>query len=485
MSGLPGRPFPELLILQAIGRNLLQSDNSAVKRFSTDIVNRMERPVLFYDRQGRCLFSNQSFKAVMGEETVVLAELDMAGQELKYVLDMGLPVLRFRDEFVAGGGKRFPVLLDIHPVPGFLGSRLGSVVLVTCMEEELTVAAFREQTAFLLESVQAGVIGLSPQGAVMVCNRSARVFLGLGDADVEGRPLDSVLSALEGSPRSLLGALVAETGSGVREVDLAWPDGRRFFVVQSSPYSEQAGRIIVFHDLTRYKEAEHQMRECEKLAAIGELAAGTAHEIRNPLTTIRGFVQILQQKAKNAGFEDINRYAEIIINEIDRVNGIIAEFLLLAKPTAARRQDMDVNQVVEQVFAFVQNEALRLEFIAEKELQAMLPPVLADMEQIKQVLLNLVNNAFQALSPGGLVKIRTYVAEDGRVCLAVEDTGHGIPADIMDKLFKPFFSTKEEGTGLGLAISRRIVEDHGGELKVRSREGTGSTFLIYLPPVTS
>jgi len=447
-----------------------------------DIADRMERPVLFLDGRGSCRFLNRACRELLGRDAAVPAELDMAGPELNRILDLGIPVLGYRDELAGADGRRVPVLLDIYPVPDGRGTRLGAVVLVTDLSREVADAACREQTAFVLESVQAGIICLNPQGEMTFLNRAARRFLELGDGSVEGRPLAAVLSGLEGRPRSLLAALVEEGGPGVREVELPWAEGHRFFQIESSPFSEAIGRVIVFHDVTEHREAERQMREFEKLAAIGELAAGTAHEIRNPLTTIRGFVQILQQKAKNAGFEDINRYAEIIINEIDRLNGIIAEFLLLAKPTVSRRQEMDLNQVVEQVFAFVQNEALRLEFTAEKDLQEGLPPVTGDMEQIKQVLLNLVNNAFQALSPGGRLTIRTFSSDDGRVCLGVEDTGHGIAADIMDKLFKPFFSTKEEGTGLGLAISRRIVEDHGGEIKVRSREGVGSTFLVCLPP---
>ncbi|HUW63509.1 MAG TPA: ATP-binding protein [Spirochaetia bacterium] len=483
MGELPGLPFPELLVLQAVGQNLLQSDSVAVKRFTLDILNRMDRSILLYDCQGQCLFYNETLTALgQREGQVVPAELDLAGRELNRLLDLGLPVLQFRDELIVAGGRRVPVLLDVYPLPGHQGQRLGSLVLVTDLTEELSTRSWREQMSFVLESVQAGVIVLGPEGKVTVCNRSARLLLELGDDAVEGRPVHNVLAAIADGPQAMLGALIEESGPGTREVEVPWVDGKRYFLVDVSSLPEGSGRVIVFHDQTRFKETEHQVRECEKLAAIGELAAGTAHEIRNPLTTIRGFVQILQQKAKNAGFEDINRYADIIINEIDRVNTIIAEFLLLAKPTVARRQEMDVNQVVDQVFPFVQNEALRLEFSAEKELQEGLPPVVGDVEQIKQVLLNLVNNAFQALSAGGGLKISTFIEDDGRVCLAVEDSGTGIPADIMDKLFKPFFSTKEEGTGLGLAISRRIVEDHGGEITVRSREGAGSTFLIYLPP---
>jgi len=481
MSGLPGWPFPEFSLLKVVGQNLLQSDSPTVRRFTLDILNRMPKPVLVCDAQGRPLFQNQAYTALgRGREEAVPAELNPACRELNRILDAGFPVLQFRDEIPTADGGRVPVLLDIYPVTGDGDRRLGALVLATDLTEEQAGRTWREQMSFVLDAVGAGVVVLDPAQNVAVFNRFARQALGMGDMPLTGGPVSRILEVLPPVPGEMLRTLLAqESGSG--EVQLRGPDGPCSFQVETSV--GPGGRVIVFHDLTMVKETARQIHDFEKLAAIGELAAGTAHEIRNPLTTIRGFVQILQQKAKNAGIEDINRYAEIIINEIDRVNSIIAEFLLLAKPTAVRWQQVDLNQVVEQVFPFVQNEALRLEMGAEKELQESLPPVHGDIEQIKQVLLNLVNNALQALSTGGLVKISTFLAGDGRVCLSVEDNGTGMPSDVMDKIFKPFFSTKENGTGLGLAISKRIMEDHHGEIIVKSKEGVGSTFLLCLPPM--
>lgn len=482
--GLKGRPSPELLVLQAMGQNLLQSESAAVKRFTQDVLNRMEKPVLVCDCQGRCVFQSE-IPGVLSqrEENMALAGLDLGGAELRRLLDMGIPVLQFRDELIVSANHRMPVLLDIYPVPGHQGQRLGSYVVMTDLTEDHAAATWRKQVSFALDAVLSGVIGFGPDNRVTFCNRPARDLLGLMDAKVEGKTLSDLMEALGEGSRALLGALVADGEQGTREFDLSGQDGGRQFAVNVSTLPGEAGRVIVFHETTLFNEAQHQVQECEKLAAIGELAAGTAHEIRNPLTTIRGFVQILQQKAKNAGFEDITRYSDIIISEIDRVNVIIAEFLLLSKPTAASRQEIDINEIVKQVFPFVLNESLRLDFIAEMELTDDLPHVVADAEHLKQVLLNLVNNAFQAISAEGRIKIKTFIEEGGRVCLAVEDNGVGIPADVQDRLFKPFFSTKQEGTGLGLAISRRIVQDHGGEIRVKSSEGVGSTFFICLPPV--
>ncbi|HBT46904.1 MAG TPA: hypothetical protein DEA73_03330 [Peptococcaceae bacterium] len=218
----------------------------------------------------------------------------------------------------------------------------------------------------------------------------------------------------------------------------------------------------------------------ERLAMVGELAAGMAHEIRNPLTSIRGFLQLLQGKYDRRGPEQ--EYFQIMIEELDRINAIIKEFLSLAGPAQPQLKIADINEVVSEALLLAEQEALMNEVLLEFHKEENLPLLFLDPLQIKQVVLNLVSNAVQAAGPGGYIKVWTrHEGGQGMVVIGVEDNGPGIPPDKLEKIFEAFYTSKEHGTGLGLTLSRRIVEGHGGRIEVTSRVGEGSCFRVYLP----
>lgn len=218
----------------------------------------------------------------------------------------------------------------------------------------------------------------------------------------------------------------------------------------------------------------------EKLAIVGELAAGMAHEIRNPLTSIRGFLQLLQNKFDPQGVE--REYFTIIFEELDRINNIIKEFLSLAKPAQPQLQFIAFNQLVAEALLLAEQEAIMYDVKLIQNLAPELPLLCLDPGQMKQVILNLTSNAIQATGPGGIVTISSYFdAANGQVVTTVEDNGPGIPPEKLNLIFEPFYTTKENGTGLGLTLSRRIVASHGGKILVTSKVGEGSRFTICLP----
>ena len=250
-------------------------------------------------------------------------------------------------------------------------------------------------------------------------------------------------------------------------------------------FNEQLGERV--RKATAELEAtQKQLFQAEKLAALGKLSAGIAHEIRNPLTSIK----ILIHSLADPGATESSREKDlkVIESEIERVNKIIRQFLDFARPRPPSLEPADARKLIEETLALVGYEIESQGVELEREDESDLPPVSMDREQMKQVLLNLILNALQAMPGGGKLRIQTVLLASGKgvgtgqaVEIRVQDTGQGIPADIQSRIFEPFFSTKEEGIGLGLSIAQRIVEEHQGRIRVESAEGRGALFYITLP----
>jgi len=228
------------------------------------------------------------------------------------------------------------------------------------------------------------------------------------------------------------------------------------------------------------RRAQEEVMKSERLAMIGRLAAGVAHEINNPLTGVLTFSHLLREK-ENLDEQD-REDLDVIINETTRVSEIVRGLLDFARERPVAKEPLDVNDVVQQTVRLLGNRTAFQQITIDADLSAGLPRVDGDMNQLQQVLLNLSLNACAAMLEGGTLTIGTS-AGDGRVLVKVADTGCGIKAEHLDRIFEPFFSTKPvgKGTGLGLSISYGIVQQHGGDLRVESEEGQGTTFTIVLP----
>jgi len=234
--------------------------------------------------------------------------------------------------------------------------------------------------------------------------------------------------------------------------------------------------ISVSRDVTERNRIEELLRRSEKLNTVGQLAAGVAHEIRNPLTTLRGFLQ-LQQQTRSVNPDHI----DLMLSELDRINLIVSEFLILAKPQAIHFQERDVRGILRDVISFLDSQAnlygveVKLDFSSEPAL------VHCEENQLKQVFINLLKNAFEAMPDGGTVTITLKRPEGDRVLITIQDEGHGIPEELMPHLGEPFITNKETGTGLGLMVSQRIIQGHQGTLEIESKSGVGTKISIVLP----
>lgn len=220
-----------------------------------------------------------------------------------------------------------------------------------------------------------------------------------------------------------------------------------------------------------------QLLQAEKLSSLGELSAGIVHEVRNPLGSIRGAVEILEDEI--APDSPRREFSELAKKEVDRIDRIVGQFLRFARPATLSVGPVDLNSLVESVASLVENQAAMQRVGVERELASGMRPVSADAEQIKQVLLNLAINALQSMPEGGTLRLRTY-ADGGSSFVEVEDTGSGIDEKHLAKIFDPFFTTKEKGIGLGLSVAHKIVKEHGGNLTAESSKDR-TVFRLELP----
>lgn len=252
-------------------------------------------------------------------------------------------------------------------------------------------------------------------------------------------------------------------------------------LIQKKRYQKAAERLEESYDKLRAQadmilEIEEQLRRADRLSALGELSAGMAHEIRNPLGSIRGTAEILQD-----GIDPSDRryeFTRILIREVDRLNRVVQDFLNFARPAPVQRDHFDVHKAVREVLDLTRQQFVKAGVRSALEGEG--AEVAGDREQLKQAVLNLTLNALQSMAGGGSLTV-TVAPEGEEVRLVFADTGGGIAPENLEKIFNPFFTTRQEGTGLGLAITHRIVQGHGGRIEVASAVGKGTTFTIRLP----
>jgi two-component system sporulation sensor kinase A len=225
--------------------------------------------------------------------------------------------------------------------------------------------------------------------------------------------------------------------------------------------------------VTFRKKTEEIIRRSEKLSVIGQLAAGVAHEIRNPLTALKGFLQLLKEKQTN--------YVDIMMVEVDRINYIVNEFMSIAKPHALTFVDADLVPLIENVVEFMQPQALLFNVQMRLNLYSDYFVIQCAPNRIKQVLMNVLKNAIESMPHGGFVDITVCNKSDGKILIQVADQGTGIPQEQLANLGEPFFSSKENGTGLGLVVCYRIIESHKGEMTIESKINQGTIVNIELP----
>lgn len=327
------------------------------------------------------------------------------------------------------------------------------------------LATLHEQ---ILDSTPSGLLTCEEDGSVTFINRAALSILGLDGAAVKNTRVQELLPGLPGLERVPRSELKVDT-----------PRGPRILGLTLAPLegTGRSTRLIVFQDLTALRRAEDELRRADRLAALGTLAAQLAHEIRNPLAAMRGSAQMLAQDG--AGDPGVARLTTILLRESDRLSRLVEEFLRFARPPPPRQRPMALDVLVRETAEMLQADPLG----RGVSLAMDLPPVaaLVDPDQIRQVLLNLLRNAFEAVGSGGRVRVSLAVAEGGMARLRLWDSAGAIPESHLGRIFEPFFTTRTGGTGLGLATAYSIVRAHAGSIQVTSSPEAGTEFTVELP----
>jgi two-component system sensor histidine kinase PilS (NtrC family) len=351
-------------------------------------------------------------------------------------------------------------------------------------DASLVIRDLRAYNEYVINSLLSGLITTDIQGRILTVNRAASTIIGLHASHAIGREIIDVMQ-MPVSVRTRLADLTERRGLRV-DYQYKTPDGRALDVGLTASAltfpDGGSGYLFSFQDVTNMRRLEHEARLRQRLAAVGEMAAGIAHEIRNPLASMSGSMQVLRHELPLS--EEQAQLMDIVLRESERLNHTIKSFLAYARPQRSAIARFDVRQVLQDTALLLRNSAdVHDDHVIDVEAQE---PVLceADENQVRQIVWNLATNGLRAMPSGGRLLLSGRSAEESGnhiVVLAVQDQGCGIPADDIDSIFQPFRSSFQRGTGLGLAIVHRLVTDYNGTIDVSSEVGVGTIFTVKLP----
>jgi two-component system, sporulation sensor kinase E len=369
----------------------------------------------------------------------------------------------------------------------------------------------------VFNAIHEGIIVTDSKGRVTYLNNAACKLFGLEATDAIGKRLDERVRGLDWR------SLTQGVGPLSRDMEIFYPENRfiNFYIVPlmiehreavdvttpvrgvreetghrpSAGYGEasgpvtsvagQVGHVMILRDITESRRTAQQAIESERLNALTLLAAGVAHEIGNPLNSLHIHLQLMERKAQELDHNakaELQQSIEVARSEVRRLDSIVTQFLRAIRPSQPRLHPENVNAIVEEAVRFFTPEIQDRDMVVEQELRADLPLLQLDRGQMKQAFYNVIKNSLEAMKRHGTLRIRTDL-DDTHVIVSFVDTGGGMSAENLSRVFEPYFTTKPSGTGLGLLIVRRIVREHGGELSIESTQGKGLTLTIRLPYV--
>lgn len=339
----------------------------------------------------------------------------------------------------------------------------------------------------LLNSVSDGIMVVDRKGKVTTVNQSLCNILGFEQKDIINNNIYNILNLCNGSPdnrvypRTVIESL--ETQKELKQVERTIARESEVCYINISTYilknknKRLIGVLAVVHDITYRKRLEQQLIYVEKMAATGQIAAELAHEIKNPICSIKGLMQII---GKKHSLED-NKYYDVITNELDRINVMLQRFLNFSQ-TKPKLENTNIKRLVEEIAPLIESYAERKNININIDMQKEIPGINADQENIKQVIVNIIQNGIDVLPEYGSMNVSIWYDQINElVKMEFKDNGSGIKPEYLDKIFEPFFTTKKDGSGLGLAISRKIIENHCGKLFAFNNQDGGATFAIELP----
>ncbi len=394
---------------------------------------------------------------------------------------------------LAKGERVENIVIDTKDEFGTLANSLNSIIqnlnmmvnqILETSGQAVSIKEIRDYFNRFSNEVSAGIITIDSIGKIGSINQTGQDITGLQASDLIGRSVDDNFSA---GIQPIINLLKDSMKNGKIFVKHLVKIKKNFdqditIIFSSSLQKDKAGKPIgyvgVFRESVEFLKFEQSVDRAKTLNSLGMMSAGIAHEIRNPLTSIKGYAQYIQSILEPG--HELQKDIIIIINEVDRLNRIIDRFLNFARPKTPVMQSQNINQILTNTVQLLsknkpENISIELQLSA-------IPNINADSEQIEQVLVNLILNAFQAITSEGFILIKTrYLPDNDMMEIEIEDNGEGIKTEDYDKIFEPFYSTKNKGSGLGLAISARIIQDHGGFIECIGSPSQGTKFIVKLP----
>jgi two-component system sensor histidine kinase AtoS len=346
------------------------------------------------------------------------------------------------------------------------------------------ITSLKAYTDNVLASMTNGLVTINPERRIVALNQMAVQILGRREEEMAGMDLENVLGV-----NHPLSAMLIETLSGgkerfLSECELKRGEETRWILASTSALTggdrKPIGALAIFQDITEMKELEEKLRQADRLAALGTLSAGLAHEIKNPLSAIKTFVQLLPKKADNLSF--MERFHITVPREIGRINQLVEDLLELTRSRKRPFVAVDVNALILQVADLHGEEMAQKQIVFEDRLDRTLPGVHGDSEKLYRAFSNLIINALQAMPAGGVLSVSSSAenSEAPMIRVAFRDTGVGMDEVTVKNLFNPFYTTKDKGVGLGMALVHKILEDHRGSIEVASEKGTGTLVVLKL-----
>ena len=391
---------------------------------------------------------------------------------------------------------------------GFIEKLIGRLGRIGPEDVQNYFLRLAQEKGFLetvFNAIQEGIIVTDSNGRITYLNEAACELFGLESEDSIGKRLDERVRGLDWS------ALSHSEGPVSRDMEIFYPANRfiNFYIVPlvierreagisaesqdkagaassegiRAGESEHAGHAMILRDITQSRRSAQQTIESERLNALTLLAAGVAHEIGNPLNSLHIHLQLMERKVRELEGDaqhELQDSIDVARAEISRLDSIVTQFLRAIRPSRPQTHPENINLIVEEAVRFFAPEIKDRDIVVEQELRGDLPLLELDRDQMKQTFYNVIKNSLEAMKRRGILRIRTDM-DATHVTVSFTDTGGGISAGNLSRVFEPYFTTKSSGTGLGLLIVRRIVREHGGEMSIQSSEGKGLTLVIRLP----
>jgi two-component system sensor histidine kinase HydH len=349
---------------------------------------------------------------------------------------------------------------------------------------QLSLSRIKALSDNIVENMPIGLVVLDTDSIIASFNFTAETLLNISGEKIIGKPVDEKLPA---QFVELVEELKKNNKNIAKELEIDLGEhGKVYLDIHMSILEDNSGTllgyIILFRDLSEVQELKEEVERSTRLASIGRLAAGVAHEIRNPLSSIKGFATYFGERYRDIP-EDKDT-AGIMVNEVERLNRVISQLLEFARPLDIKKEAVDIKTIINHSAKMIERDAAEKEIKVRVDIPPEIPQIDIDSDRINQVFLNLFLNSIEAMDSGGELSVTVkYKAKSELMKITVADTGKGINPDELGNIFDPYFTTKQSGTGLGLAIVHRIIESHNGEIKVESTPGKGTIVNIALPLV--